>query len=146
MAQLPGGPQKVGEIQDILMPDAVYLFRIARAEIKVGKPDPKNPQVEKHPYINLMLRCQTEGEWFGRTVWDIITLKPSAKFKLRQLLEDGLGWSEEDELADTDQLVNEEVEAAVTTEKGQQGYADKNKIVRYMKVGASAAAEIAPAD
>jgi len=69
------------------MPDAVYTFRIDRAEIK------KAAGEGKEPYINLMLKCIDEGEWLGRAVWDILTLAKGKTFKLDQLLKDALGWA-----------------------------------------------------
>lgn len=126
MAQLPGGPVRTGDLASSLMPDAVYTFRIDRAEIKKAQGE------GKEPYINLMLKCVDEGEWLGRAVWDILTLAKGKTFKLDQLLKDALGWGEDDTLDDTDQLLQLEVCAAITTEKGQAGYSDRNKVVKYL--------------
>jgi hypothetical protein len=109
------------------MPDAVYNFRIDKIDIR------QKQEAGSEPYLNIMLKCIDDGEHLGRAVFDIVTLKKGATFKLRQLLEDGLGWSEDDELSETEQLVGEEVAAAITTEKGRAGYSDRNKVVRYMR-------------
>lgn len=110
------------------MPEATFGFRIVKAEIK------KAAGEGKEPYINIGLKCTDDGEHLGRYVWDMVTLstKPGARFKLKNLLEEGLGYSPEQEFSDTDELLEQEVIAAITVEKGQHGYPDRNKVVKYL--------------
>lgn len=110
------------------MPDAVYNFRIVKAEIK------KAAGEGKEPYINIALKCTDDGEHLGRYVWDMVSLttKPGGRFKLKNLLEQGLGYDPEQEFSDTDELLEQDVVAAITTEKGRDGYPDKNKVTKYL--------------
>jgi hypothetical protein len=142
MVAIPGGAVKAGDMEQggTPLPEATYTFRIDKIEIKTAK------GVGKFPYLNLELTCIDGGsdEHLGRKVWDIVTLKPGARQKLRGLLEEGLGWSEDQEFEDTEQLEQQEVRAAITIEEGQPRderdpskgrYPDRNKVVKYLPRG-----------
>jgi hypothetical protein len=127
MVMIPGGPRAAADMEKgTPVPEGTYNLRIDKAEIK------KAEGADKSPYINLMLTITDDGEYLGRKVFDICTLKKGADFKLRQLLTDGLGWADDQPLEDTDQLQGEEVVAAITIEKGRQGYEDRNKVQKYL--------------
>jgi len=126
MALIPGGARRTEDMQGGIapMPEATYALRADKVEIKMKK----NAGPDDAPYINIMWTVTAEGEYLGRKIFDILTLKKGADFKLKGLLEI-LGI---DEFEDTDQLDKAEVTAAVTIEKGQQGYDDRNKVMKYL--------------
>lgn len=121
-----------------LIPDGTYHLRINKVEYHPFTPaDPSKPKnddnKDKQPYLNVDLVVQDEGDYFGRHVFDYVSLAKGDDWKMRQLCD--ATEKPEDWEVDTDEFIDNEVDAVVGTQKGKKGYPDKNAVKRYISLG-----------
>lgn len=106
-----------------LLPDGDYTLEVEKAEIKEGA---------KGDYFNLTL-IVADGEFEGRRLWHILSTAETALGMMMDFLI-GMGYTEEElrEAGDMDvtleTFIGQDIQARVGTQKGTNGYSDKNVI------------------
>jgi pyruvate/2-oxoglutarate dehydrogenase complex dihydrolipoamide acyltransferase (E2) component len=108
------------------VPKGEYNVMITKAEIKDPKPDPRDPNKEKHQYIEVAMQI-LDGEYANETVTDRLSLSPKAKPRLNGFLY-AAGLAAADTKGevefDTDDFVNKflTVKGDVETFQGQERF------------------------
>lgn len=130
---IPDAPA-VGEMAESAptIPEATYHLRVVKAEF-IQTPKTKEA---KGPYISVQFvvagpDTPETAKYLGRAIFQNYTLSGDGTFRLREFLK-VTGHPDDFKLADSDQLLGLECLAAVTIQKGTQGYADKNQVRKHM--------------
>jgi len=137
MPLIPG--VRVGDLPKTnLLPDMTARLRVNKAEYR----DPEALKAEGKikgdsklsAGINLDLVVITEGEFFGRHVFDGVDVEGDFAYRSREFLEAVEYPADED--IDTDKLVDAEFIATIRTQKESNDgqYPAKNRIGKFMKV------------
>jgi hypothetical protein len=116
-----------------LIPPGTYSLEVDNIEIKTGK-------TSGEPYMNLTYKIVDDEDYAGRVIFDIITLKATALWKLKQFsLATGIDIACE---FDTEDFFKAEFDAVIDVEKGglkgedsdgeEVFYPDKNTIKSFV--------------
>ena len=124
MPVIPGLTRK--QLGGELIPEGTYALRIHQAKF-VTAAEGKDA---KFDYINLDCVVTEEGDFFGRHIFQNVTLKPAQAFLAAQI-EEALGFDELHEL-NNDEWLDGELMGVVTIEKGKQGYSDRNHVKKFL--------------
>jgi hypothetical protein len=109
------------------VPEATYYVCVHKAEfVEVPKKKGSNP------YIHIWLRIiSPDDRYLGRYVFGNYPISGPGSYRLKELLS-VTGHSGDFELESADQLVGREFCAAVTIEKGTNGYPDKSIVRKHL--------------
>lgn len=118
-----------------LIKDGTYHLRINKVGYHPFQPaDPSKPisddNKDKQPYLDVDLVVMDDGDFLGRHVFDYVSLAKGDDWKMRQLCD--ATDKPEDWEVDTDEFIDNEVDAVVGVSKGKRGYSDKNIVKRYI--------------
>ena len=130
------------------VPKGEYNVMITKAEVKDPKPDPRDPNKEKHQYIEVAMQI-LDGEYANEIITDRLSLSPKAKPRLNGFLyAAGLAAADAkgEQEFDTDDFVNKflTVKGDVETFQGQERFRPSS-FKQHPDVAAAPAAEEAPA-
>jgi len=120
-----------------MIPEGNYHLRCSKVTYYPFKPaDPTKPISEenkdKSPYLNVDWVVM-DGQHTGRHVFDFVSLAKGEDWKMRKMC-DATGKPEDWEV-DTDEFVDNEVDAVVGKQPGKKGYPDKNYIKKFIVEG-----------
>jgi hypothetical protein len=123
---------RVGDLQSgEPVPDGRYTLRCSKATFKTSKKTDKGgnePMIEAEFTI---IGPEEQEEHVGRKIFENLMLAGQGSFRTRAFLT-AAGFGQDDSVEDTDQFVDVEMDAIVGTQKGQQGYPDRNRVTRWM--------------
>lgn len=67
------------------LPKGEYNVMVTKSELKDPRPDPRDPNKEKHPYIEVTMQVM-DGEYQGENITDRLSLSPKARPRLNGFL------------------------------------------------------------
>jgi hypothetical protein len=130
------------------VPKGEYNVMIVKSEVKDPKPDPRDPNKEKHQYIEVAMQI-LDGEYTGETVTDRLSLSPKARPRLNGFLyAAGLAAADAkgEQEFDSDDFVNKflTVKGDVETFQGQERFRPSSFKAHPDAAQPAAEAEAAP--
>ena len=112
------------------IPDGTYAIRISKSELRDPNPEHAKPGKEQFQYVALTCVITEDGEFLGRKIFVNATLKPGGAFVVAQLMD--IMNLPEDAPVNTDDFEDLECLGVVFTEKGRDGYPDRNQIKKFL--------------